>query len=151
MATKSKTKSRAVPTEPAKYTDTMKLWYNDDKHRWQVGDMLAELWLTPALAMQNGRTINSVTITVVNRGHSPLYNNFAMGFDSIGMTGEGKSVIHTKFADAYAQLGKNKANIEKFIGANIDISALLSLRPFVDEFEKRASGQSLGNDGIQFD
>jgi hypothetical protein len=134
-----------------KYADTIKLWYNDDKHRWQVGDMVAELWLTPALALQHGHNINSVTITVMNRDHTKLYNNFAMGFDSIGMNGEGKSVIHTKFADAYAQLEKNKANIEKFLKANIDISALLNLRPFVDEFEKRANGKSLGNDGIQFD
>ena len=134
-----------------KYHSTMALWYNDVDRRWQVGDLLADIWLTPELAVSSAHNINSLQITVTNRGHTNLYNNFTMGFDSIGASGDGKSIIYTKFGDACDQLEKNKANLERFLGANVDLGILRELRPVAVEFERRAAGTSVGNDALHFD
>jgi hypothetical protein len=69
--------------------------------------------------------MNRVTIAAMSRDHSKMHENFAMCFDSVGMNGELESVIPIKFDDAYYQPEKNKANVEKFLKANINIGALL--------------------------
>jgi hypothetical protein len=76
---------------------------------------------------------------------------FSLGFDSVGMANDGKAILYEKFSDACDQLDKNKINVEKFLKAHIDLSAIRGLRPMETEFENRASGRTVGNDELTFD
>ena len=149
MATKTKTKESDAA--PQKYDNAVKLFYNDEKCRWQVGEMGAEIWLNPALQVTPLHNINTLSITVLNDAPGDPHDSFSMAFDSVGMGADGREVMYTKFADAYEQLEKNKVNLERFLKAHIDISVLRGMGPLVAEFEKRADGRSPGNKALQFD
>jgi hypothetical protein len=150
MATSTKQKKSVQPTVKKHYDTTLQLHCDDDAHRWKFGDLPAEIWLTPAYSPSPHHNINSILINVRNRYHSPLYRNFMLGFDSIGLAPDGREIIHTSFPDAYDQLQINKVKAEQFLGANLDISALKDLRPLVLEFERRSAAHSAGFDGLQF-
>jgi hypothetical protein len=101
------------------------------------------------MRLKSTHDVNAITINVVNRGYGGAYNNFAMGFDSIGIDENGSPILHTKFCDAFEQLKKNKSNLEKYLKVNINIDGLKSQTPVVLEFEKRADGRSPGHDELQ--
>lgn len=150
MATSTKQKKSVQPTAKKHYDTTLQLHYDAGDNQWKFGDIPAEIWLTPAYSPSPHHNINSILINVRNRSHSPLYRDFALGFDSIGLAPDGREIIHTSFSDAYDQLQKNKEKAEQFLGANLDISALKDLRPLVLEFERRAASHSTGLDELQF-
>lgn len=134
-----------------KYDKAVKLFHDDEKYCWKIGDMDAEIRLMPALQVSPLHNINTLSITVLNNRAGGPQDSFSMAFDSVGMSEDGKEVMYTKFADAYDQLEKNKENVERFIKANIDISVLKEIGVLAGEFEKRADGRSLGNKALQFD
>jgi hypothetical protein len=133
------------------YETTLKLAYDDGERRWKAGDFSVSIVMAPVLTINGSRNVNALTITVVNRNNNPSHNNFAMSFDSVGDATDGKPILYAKFEDAYSQLEKNKANLEKFLNANLDISILNDQKPMILEFERRAAGESLGNSELVFD
>ena len=143
--------SNIAEHQNAGYDRTLSLKYDDDSKCWKIGNFVAEIVLTPALSVKNNHNINSISINAVNKGYDTSYNNFAMGFDSVGVDGSGAPILHTKFNDAYDQLEKNKRNIEHYLNSNIDISVLKDLRPMILEFERRADGRTSGHDELRFD
>jgi hypothetical protein len=131
------------------YGKTLSLWYNGDAHCWQIGPFVAQVFLTPSFSIKSTHNINAITINVINRGYDGAYNNFAMGFDSVGMDEKGSPILHTKFCDAFEQLKRNKSNLERYLKVNINIDELKLQIPVVLEFEKRADGRSPGHDELQ--
>lgn len=133
------------------YKTTLKLAYDEGEHGWKVGPYGATIAMAPVLAVNSSHNINGITVTVVNKGHSTDQRNFMMGFDSVGHGEDGKPVLYAKFLDAYDQLERNKKNLERYLHATIDISTLKDQKPMAVEFERRATGQSLGNNRLVFD
>jgi hypothetical protein len=144
-------KKSATFTLPKRYDATLQLHYDDAHNRWKFGDLPAEIWLTPALALAPLHNINSILITLQNRGHSPAHRDCALGFDSVGLAADGRAILHASFPEAYDQLEKNKAKAEQFLQANLDISLLKDMRTLAHEFERRATAKSPGLDDLQFD
>jgi hypothetical protein len=132
------------------YETTLKLAYDEGEHTWKVGPYKATIAMAPVLAVNGSHNINGLMITVVNKGHSVDQKNFMMGFDSVGHGEDGKPILYTKFGDAYGQLEKNKRNLERYLHSHVDISTLRDQKPMAVEFERRAAGQSLGNNRIVF-
>jgi hypothetical protein len=133
------------------YETSLKLAYDEEEHGWKVGPYKATIVMAPVFAVNGSHNINGLTVTVVNKGHSDSQKNFMMGFDSVGHREDGKPVLYTKFEDACEQLEKNKKNLERYLHATVDISVLGDQKTMALEFEKRAAGQSLGNNRLVFD
>ena len=137
--------------EKKPYDTTLTLKYNDDAKQWQIGNFVVDISLTPALFVNNSHNINAISINVTNKAYDPRFNNFAMGFDSVGADEKGAPILYTKFADALKQLEKNKENIERYLHMNLDISVLNTLTPVALEFEKRADGRTPGHEELRID
>lgn len=138
-----------IPEE--KHKDLLKLHYNEEKRRWQIGDFEVKMVMTPTLTINGKMNVNSFLITVINQNYSRDSKNFSMSFDSVGSEEDGSPILHTKFSNAYEQLEKNKCNLERCLGRPVDISVLLSQKPIILEFEKRADGRSPGNEELHID
>jgi hypothetical protein len=136
-----------------KYDKTYSLVYDNEQGTWKIGPYTATIVMSPAFHgnINSIKNINSLSIAVINRAPTDGSKEFSIGFDSVGMAEDGKCILYEKFSDACDQLDKNKVNVEKFLKANIDLSAIRGLKPMEMEFENRASGRTVGNNELTFD
>jgi hypothetical protein len=134
------------------YETTLKLAYDEGEHGWKVGPYRTSviLCLHPKIEGIYGiYSTNAIMVILTNNGHNANLENFTNGFDSMLYKKNGRMFLYEKFEDAYAQLEKNKVNVERLIDAHIDISVLQDLKPIVLDYDEEVGEHSMAskNDG----